>query len=110
MTLTVSVTQDHIDQGKPGKCRECPIARALLDLFVQGTYVGVAWKDAAIRCSNQPELDRITPVELPLEVIDFIKDFDDDPSWAAPFTFSVDLPEHLVPYLKNPIPGLEKTP
>ena len=29
-TLKIEVTQDHINKGKPGNCRECAIAQSLL--------------------------------------------------------------------------------
>jgi len=63
--MRISVTQGHIDKGKPAECRACAIALALQDAGftnVRASYERLEMGDGRA----------ITP----LEVMDFMLDFD----------------------------------
>lgn len=45
-TVTVSVTQEHIDAGEPGVCRGCAVALALADTFPGTRDAKVTYDDS----------------------------------------------------------------
>mgnify|MGYP001598066299 CR=1 FL=1 len=85
MTLTINVTQEHIDHGRQGSCRACPIAMAVTDLPDCG--------DAFVRrqlLTFKMGINRYI-AELPASAMEFIQLFDASASrHVAPFSFSVD--------------------
>ena len=105
MEITVEVTQDNIDNGKQRKCRECPIALALHDVFLDSDVVvgeGIVFED--------PEDGAEQRIPLPAEALKFIKDFDEGFP-VRPFVFTIHvpetalLPEYLARYATNPRTG-----
>lgn len=79
--ITVTVTQDDIDEGMVGKCGYCPIALALRRLGC--VYVSVGVTTAAVTDSWG------TPIQyyhLPDEASVFVYDFDHFKS-VKPFSF-----------------------
>jgi hypothetical protein len=91
-TVTVSVTQEHIDRGRPGQCAACPIALALAEAMPYATHIEVygspddgtpafaeVWS-GALKCHFR----------LPAEADAFIAAFDDEHP-VAPFTFVVEV-------------------
>jgi hypothetical protein len=87
-TVTVNVTQEHIDMGVRESCTHCPVGRALADAFPEAnvfangaTFDIYPWgSDEQIR------------IDLPGEAEDFIVRFDDD-GYGEPFSFTVNVPE-----------------
>lgn len=81
--LTIRVTQNHIDKGRPEDCGRCPVALAVLDalpdvrrVYVDGDIISVRYarKDHVYWC--------------PIEVANFVSDFDSgDP--VSPMTATV---------------------
>lgn len=91
-TVTVHVSQDHIDKEIVGNCFMCPISRAILDrlkiTFVD-TMLSVAEEGVTFHSEN-------TVSDLPKEAWKFIWDFDSGIS-VKPFSFRLEVPESLVP-------------
>ncbi len=92
--MKISVTADHIINGKRAKCMECPVALALRDAGVKGVKVGsLAFYRENDEYSEGPR------VEHPYRVLRFIEQFDthrvpgsilQKPD-LSPFEFEVDL-------------------
>ena len=83
-TITVNVTQEHIDRGTPEHCSLCPIALATLDaidtvgrVMVDYDHIRLSW--AAAPNAYYP---------LPPEAMAFIDDFDENEP-VAPIAFQV---------------------
>lgn len=82
--ITISVTQDDIDEGKPGHCNHCPIAIAARRVF-PGMTVRV-WD-----LLTTFGIVKVGYYRMPPEACDFIRNFDRGPSWRVqPFTFEIE--------------------
>lgn len=81
--MTISVTQEDIDKGRPNSCGSCPIALAvrrstgLLNASVSQSRI-ISWG------GYKPRLD----VETPAQAVDFIELFDSNEP-VKPFTFEL---------------------
>jgi len=69
--MIVKVTQHHIDTGKAGNCRHCPIALAFFDLGFKSVYVGKS-RITLSKILDAPSWECIeyTAPELAIEFID----------------------------------------
>lgn len=86
MSVTVQVTTAHIKAGRPGRCRECPVALAVADAICGAALVSAcpAW----ITMFLQDEEDgREVRVSTPRHVAAFIRAFDAR-RYVAPFDFT----------------------
>lgn len=85
MKITVPVTQEHIDSGKPGECGKCPVAKALND------RIGGAWIANCMGISG--DFDGGASVDIhsiPKKVRSFVAMFDCGGT-VKPFEFELDL-------------------
>lgn len=80
--MKISVTQEHIDQGKKNDNRACPIALAINDA-TKTNSASVGW----FSCSFHTHLGRVTR-SLPVQASRFIDYFDGGNS-VSPFEFEV---------------------
>ena len=70
MTITVTVTQDHIDKGTPCKSASCPVALALRDAFPNEYMISVCGEEATltgldgVRTIALPEVQRETSSQI----------------------------------------------
>ena len=64
--MKVTITQQHIDQGKPGRASECALASAIQEATGQPHWVGYSrhWEDKA----DKKRMSR--------EAMDFVRWFD----------------------------------
>lgn len=87
---TITVTADHIAEGIPGECTECPIALAIVEALPELTEVAVYTDRIGIWTERPPGLGFIEVV-LPAEAAAFIEAYDGTMD-AQPFTFELDYP------------------
>jgi hypothetical protein len=80
--MIISVTEDDIKMGKVGDCQFCPVALAVKRNTARPITVG----------SDILDVDQVSHW-LPLEVVDFIEDFDSG-LLVDPFTF--ELPDEFL--------------
>jgi hypothetical protein len=90
---TINVTQEHIDKGKKGKCRECPIALAVQEKCISEISVGVI--SGAIFFDD----DSHPASEMAVEAIRFVWAFDLNGK-VEPFSFDLDIPDELLAEVK----------
>ena len=90
MMTTVAVTAEHIDKGKREDCERCPVALAILDAFPSLYYVRVGPDNIGVQ---RRENELLTLLAVPLDVANFVWDYDDGTSTVYPFTFTLDIPE-----------------
>lgn len=102
MTVTVHVTQKHIDEGKIGQCKRCPIALGIKEIF---PALDVQVGKTAVHIDVPPAVLRDTYryARIPKEAEDFISAFDQGVN-VKPFSFPLDVRHELAPYL-NPSLG-----
>jgi len=75
-SIHVKVTQDHIDRGRKGECRLCPIALALSEKGYQDVVVGVpCGTEITVTLSNDGKFQSYI---LPQKASYWIEDFDRD--------------------------------
>ena len=82
-TLTINVTQKHINDGVRCECKDCPVALALKDAGATDVIAGFGQMAFSF---NGKEYQ--TPA--PHAVVDFIYHYDNGES-VAPFTFVLKL-------------------
>lgn len=80
--MTITVTQDCINEGLAARCTLCPVALAIKKQTGCG-YVWVGGYSAYI--------DHGKSIDLPLKARKFIKDFDYG-KVRRPFSFELDIP------------------
>ena len=79
----ISITQDHIDRGRPGDTHRCAVALALIDHFnVSGANAGVTTASIWTRYDDFPK-----SFDLPGYVSTWIEAFDGDKSRVKPLRF-----------------------
>ncbi len=83
---TIEVTQDDIDHGTRGSCNTCPVARAIKR--ATGFHNLVSARN--VLAYNRERSTRPTAVNLPIEALRFINDFDCHHP-VQPFSFELDL-------------------
>ena len=86
----VSVTADHIAEGVPGECGECPIALAIAEAIPAAVEVAVYTEHVNIWEPAGCGRDFFTS-ELPEVAVAFIERFDRIHD-GEPFTFDLDYP------------------
>jgi len=84
----VTVTAEHIANGERGECMGCPVWLAITDALPGLAYLAVFIQDIQLR--PDPD-DDDAEVEMPAEVLDFVRDFDLGLP-VEPFTFELDYP------------------
>lgn len=93
MRVEVEVTQEDLEQGTPGDCSYCPVARAFERALGYAVEVGqhTFWR----RPLRDPLLGLGEVYQLPVKVQAFIKGFDDANTRddVTPFKFTVEAPE-----------------
>lgn len=82
VTISISVTQEEIDQGQLYDCHRCPVARAIGRRFPKSEGITVGPSFLTIG-------SEIT--ETPIEVADFIQSFDQRLK-VNPFVFTIEVP------------------
>lgn len=82
-TITVNVTQEHIDKGEVNSVYNCPIALALSELGPEYSY--------AVNPSTLRNIHNEWVADLPLGAVYFIREYDDLLT-VYPFSFEVELP------------------
>ena len=85
-TMTVTVTQDHIDHGERQSGASCPIARAITRRMPQWTQVDVG----ETMFTFFPASGERDEAFLPEEACQFIARFDEGKP-VEPFAFTLDL-------------------
>jgi hypothetical protein len=94
-TVTVSVTQEHIDRGKPARCHDCPIALAIIAAMPGAVDASVFYLDCEepqMRATVWMNDGTAHQLNLPDEADEFARAFDwadDEP--VSPFTFTAEL-------------------
>lgn len=86
-TVTVSVTQEHIDHGERMRCNRCPVALAIMDAIPDVSNANVdtlGW--AALHYGGS----HFAGMALPPEVTDFVLAFDARRP-VSPFTFTAEV-------------------
>lgn len=81
-TITVKVTQEHIDNGVLRSCRACPVALALID---------TGYSEVAVSADGLYISDSFGRLEVPPTVANFIKAFDLG-YHPRPFEFTLEVP------------------
>lgn len=87
--LTVEVTGEDIEQGVPGDCVDCPVARALNRAL--GYAAGTVDVDADEYWLG-PQDNEGRPYRLPAAASEFVMAFDSDEA-VAPFSFRIRKPK-----------------
>ena len=87
-TVTISVTQEHIDDGKPEECGSCPIALAILATIPGACRVAVYDDHANVWVPAGK--GRSITLDLPPEAGAFVLDFDAGEP-VSPFTFTAEV-------------------
>jgi hypothetical protein len=90
--IEISVTQDDIDHGRQASCEQCPIARAIARAMPRWAPV-VGSREVSLRCCGLG--DAIYDLYLPPSARGFVRRFDEG-KWAAPFTFTLEVPTSCV--------------
>lgn len=90
MNVTISVTQDDINEGEPAECGICPIALAARRALKTAAELSVFSDHIKIYFAV-----RVVLAALPRIAQDFIIDFDNfDP--VQPFSFDLDIADDLL--------------
>lgn len=97
-TVTVTVTQEHIDHGKPCDCSECAMALAFLAALPGSQIVKVTYSDRDADAGQEPEIHAAVDFSfqvtgyyrLTYEAAAFVARFDDGIP-VTPFTFDAEL-------------------
>jgi hypothetical protein len=97
---TITVTAEHIAEGKPDNCRDCPVALAILAAMPDARRVSVMQslegrtytQIRVIPDSTRPANRTTLEADLPAEVARFVRAFDHGEP-VEPFSFTVDIPE-----------------
>jgi hypothetical protein len=90
MVVTIDVTQDDIDHGTAGNCWACPVARAVRRVLgLEDIGVGTTDMDLG-------QGTKVIVVPTPDVAADFMTAFDTGKK-VAPFSFTLDVPDSLVP-------------
>jgi hypothetical protein len=89
----ITVTADHIAEGVPGECGECPIALAIAEAFPSAAEVAVYASHVNIWKTAGRGRDFFTS-ELPEVAVAFIEHFDRIRD-GEPFTFDLDYPAEV---------------
>jgi Fe-S cluster biogenesis protein NfuA len=97
-TVTVTVTQEHIDHGKPCDCSECAMALAFLAAIPGSQLVTVTYSDRDGDDAQEPEMHAAVDFSLQVtgyyrltyEAAAFVARFDDGLP-VTPFTFDAEL-------------------
>jgi hypothetical protein len=87
-TITVRVSQDHINRGISGNCERCPVALALLEAFPEAKSVGVDADLIEIYYQGTVDSDEFGTPEAAAV---FISNFDDN-IVGEPFEFELGNP------------------
>jgi hypothetical protein len=89
--VTITVTQDHINEGWPCNCGRCPVALALI-AAIPGAGLADVWvEDDEARAVIWLDDERSTlNLRLPAEAHDFIAAFDGG-SPVSPFAFEAEV-------------------
>jgi hypothetical protein len=92
-TITVSITQEHIDAGKRGYATKCPVALAFADaLRAAGiTEFGYTscWRQAVVAVHDADEGERVLAEYDPNGAFPWARDYDwNVPVQPATFTFT----------------------
>lgn len=85
--MKIKVTQKHIDKGRTGACRDCPIALAIRDV-VDG-QVTVTCAHVYLNALHVYKNDRV--LNLPRSAVLFIRHFDRSRGLAKPFSFELEI-------------------
>lgn len=91
--VTFNLTQKDIDDGVSSSCTLCPTARSIGRRLRDGVYLSVG--NATVTLTHQKRSYRWWAA-LPMEVCDFIRDFDDCME-VSPLSFTLSIPAR---YLK----------
>ncbi len=86
--MIINVTQAHIDRGREGDCRLCPIALAIHD--ATGDWGYSVSRRYVLKMSHIENKSWV----LPEKARDFILHFDMG-VFVQPFSFEIDLPESV---------------
>ncbi len=98
-TVTIEVTQEHIDYGKAGVCDECAMALAFLASLPGAERAAVRYWDHYGDDAREPEIhvtvdfgaEGVTRYyRLPYEVVAFVPNFDDG-MHVKPLTFEAEV-------------------
>lgn len=87
---TITVTAEHIAEGVPGECTECPIALAIAEAIPELREVAVYTDHVGI-WTDYPPGRTFIEVVLPEKAAAFIKAYDGTMD-GEPFSFDLDYP------------------
>lgn len=85
-TVTVSVTQKHIEVGIEGNCRKCPVALVIGELLNEGFFVEVG--SSELHIFNKVKFSRFCIIKMPAIARELVNCFDSTGS-ATPITFEL---------------------
>ena len=91
--VTVTVTQEDIDNGDPGMCYECPVARALSRATGRRCRVKEPTRWGFSDGPTGSKSDNVVdPFRLPPDAATFVETFDDfGAERVVPFSFEITL-------------------
>lgn len=90
--MKISVTQRHINSGKPNKCGLCPVALAAKEQLLNTLAIEVGIYSFHVLRTGSPPREFHAP--LPQEAVEFIRLFDErGVSAVRPFSFDLNIPE-----------------
>lgn len=103
MRITIEVTQEDIDHGRPRDCRHCPIARATNRVLAEGFQASVTeiFGKLLIRPVDSMSGDILResrvwyPQPNPYRPCDWMHEFDAGHP-VAPTAFDIDLPDEYL--------------
>lgn len=105
-TLTVNVTADHIERGRPTNCASCPIALALKATWKPDVQASTHVNETCVVIMIRPPRDsQWEPmpkhfIKLPTEAIEFIESFDKYANKEIdPIEFTLDIPDDLAQHV-----------
>jgi hypothetical protein len=91
-TVTIKVTEDHIDNGRRYYCISCPIALAINEHLADGFYASVHG-ESSLRVVSEKGGARYAA--LPRQATQFIHAFDNDRN-PDPIEFPLTLPVNVL--------------
>lgn len=83
--VTISVTQENIDEGERNVCSDCPVALAIMAAVPGALGVTVRFETATVSLDGHRRL----LLSLPREATEFIESYDDGAD-VSPFTFTAE--------------------
>lgn len=89
MKVTISVTPEHIEKGRPGACGKCPIAIAFVEQVPKCSSVDVNYSRISAHIGDERHRGTLPPT-----AVTFVDDLDfrgREAPGVKPFVFEIDM-------------------